>query len=48
SEEYWEKLHVVGIQRVGRYAIQLMWSDGHKTGIYTFTFLRELSDSEVN
>ena len=46
SEEYWEKLHVVGIQRVGRYAIQLMWSDGHKTGIYTFTFLRELSDSE--
>ena len=47
SEEYWEKLHLVEIQRVGRYAIQLMWSDGHKTGIYTFTFLRELSDSEV-
>ena len=45
SEEYWEKLHLVGIERVGRYAVQLQWSDGHKTGIYTFTFLRELADS---
>ncbi len=44
AEDYWEKLHLVGIQRVGRYAIQLQWSDGHKTGIYTFTFLRELSE----
>ena len=46
SKEYWEKLHLVGIQRVGRYAVQLQWSDGHKTGIYTFRFLRELSDEE--
>ena len=45
SDEYWEKLHLVGIQPVGRYAIQLQWSDGHKTGIYTFNFLRELADS---
>lgn len=44
SEDYWEKLHLVGIKRIGRYAIQLHWSDGHKTGIYTFKFLRELSD----
>lgn len=46
SEEYWEKLHLVGIQRIGRYAVQLQWSDGHKTGIYTFSFLRKLSDEE--
>ena len=46
SEDYWEKLHLVKIQPVGRYAVQLFWSDGHKTGIYTFTFLRELSDEE--
>lgn len=45
SDDHWEKLHLVGIQPVGRYAIQLQWSDGHKTGIYTFIFLRELSDS---
>lgn len=45
SDDYWEQLHLVGIQPVGRYAIQLQWSDGHKTGIYTFNFLRELSDT---
>lgn len=43
TEEYWKNLHLVGIQPVGRYAVQLQWSDGHKTGIYTFSFLYELS-----
>ncbi|MXV78735.1 DUF971 domain-containing protein [Candidatus Poribacteria bacterium] len=43
SEDYWKNLHLVGIQPVGRYAVQLQWSDGHKTGIYTFSFLYELS-----
>lgn len=33
----------VKIQPVGRYAIQIAWSDGHDTGIYTFTRLRELA-----
>ena len=27
---------------VGRYAIQIHWSDGHDTGIYPFRRLREL------
>jgi DUF971 family protein len=27
---------------VGRYAVQLNWKDGHKTGIYSFSHLREL------
>lgn len=44
SEAYWDELHLVGIQPVGRYAIKLQWSDGHRTGIYTFSFLRELSE----
>jgi DUF971 family protein len=26
---------------VGRYALQLTWSDGHSTGIYPYRFLRE-------
>ncbi len=30
------------ISPVGRYAIQIAWSDGHDTGIYTFDYLREL------
>lgn len=28
---------------VGNYAIRITWSDGHATGIYSFTYLRELS-----
>ncbi len=31
-----------GIQRVGNYAIQIAWSDGHDTGIYSWDRLREL------
>jgi DUF971 family protein len=27
---------------VGRYALQVYWSDGHSTGIYAFTHLRDL------
>ena len=33
----------VGIQSVGRYAIQIDWSDGHNTGIYPFERLRKLA-----
>jgi ATP-binding protein involved in chromosome partitioning len=31
------------IESVGRYAIQIEWSDGHSTGIYPFQRLRELA-----
>lgn len=34
----------VSIQPVGRYAIQIDWSDGHRTGIYPFERLRALGD----
>ena len=27
--------------QVGHYALQFLWSDGHQTGIYPFTLLRE-------
>jgi ATP-binding protein involved in chromosome partitioning len=33
------------IHPVGRYAIQVDWSDGHGSGIYPFRRLRELSGS---
>ena len=35
----------LGIARtdpVGRYAVQITWTDGHSTGIYSFDFLRSL------
>jgi ATP-binding protein involved in chromosome partitioning len=33
------------IQPVGRYAIQILWSDGHEAGIYPFERLRGLADA---
>jgi len=34
----------IGLEPVGRYAIQINWSDGHNTGIYPFERLRKLSE----
>jgi DUF971 family protein len=38
-------LKALEVQPVGRYAIQITWNDGHKTGIYSYEHLRELSKS---
>ncbi|HUF38069.1 MAG TPA: DUF971 domain-containing protein [Anaerolineales bacterium] len=32
------------IQPVGNYGITIAWADGHKFGIYTWDYLRALSD----
>ena len=37
-------VHPVQIAGVGRYAIQITWSDGHASGIYPFRRLRALAD----
>ena len=37
-----ENVHPTGIEPVGHYAIQIYWSDGHSTGIYTWERLNEL------
>ena len=37
-----QDVHPLKISPVGRYAITIEWSDGHRTGIYTFTKLRQL------
>jgi ATP-binding protein involved in chromosome partitioning len=37
-------VHPLKIEGVGRYAIQIEWSDGHSWGIYTFERLRELGE----
>lgn len=36
------KLKPVRAELVGRYALQVFWSDGHSSGIYAFDHLREL------
>ena len=35
------------IERVGRYAIQIEWSDGHASGIYPFERLRRLAEESA-
>lgn len=42
-----DDVHPLRIQTVGRYAIQIAWSDGHDTGIYPFRRLRELAREEA-
>ena len=37
-----EDVHPLRIKTVGRYAIQIEWSDGHDSGIYPFSRLRQL------
>ncbi len=32
------------VTQVGLYAIQIVWGDGHDTGIYTYDYLRQLGD----
>ena len=38
-----EDVHPLSIVPVGRYAIQIQWSDGHNTGIYTWDRLHDLA-----
>jgi DUF971 family protein len=38
-------IRATGMTPVGNYAYQIDFSDGHKTGIYSLEYLRELGDS---
>lgn len=37
-------VRVLGWERIGNYAIRFDFSDGHRTGLYTFDYLRKLGD----
>jgi ATP-binding protein involved in chromosome partitioning len=32
------------VEGVGRYAVRFIWVDGHSTGMYSYSYLRELAD----
>ncbi len=34
---------LLAVELVGRYGLTFVWSDGHKTGIFAFAFLRRLA-----
>ena len=35
-----------GLTRIGTYAIQPAWGDGHMSGIYSFDYLRHLAEAQ--
>ena len=37
-----EPIRATGASPIGHYAIQFKWSDGHDSGIYSFSYLRQL------
>lgn len=38
-----EDVNIVGIEPVGNYAIKLVFSDGHDTGLYSWDYLYDLA-----
>ncbi len=40
-----DQTKIIKIKSVGKYAINIIWADGHSTGIYEFSFLKELSQN---
>ncbi|MBI1870732.1 MAG: DUF971 domain-containing protein [Chlamydiae bacterium] len=37
---------IIGVRKIGGYAIALTWADGHDTGIYSFDALRKACECE--
>ena len=38
---------IIQIERVGNYAIRIVFDDGHDTGIYSWSYLREMSEKNI-
>ena len=38
-----ETVAIVGLEPVGNYAVKIVFSDGHDTGLYTWEYLRKLA-----
>jgi DUF971 family protein len=43
---YQAPLKMVNVEPVGNYAIRILWSDGHGSGIYSFEHLRKISPNQ--
>ncbi len=40
-------LRMTQVEEMGRYAIRIVWSDGHSTGIYSYDHLRAICPCEA-
>lgn len=41
------KVTISGVEPVGNYAVRLVFSDGHDTGIFSWAYLREVGGNEA-
>ena len=41
-----EDVEITAIDPVGHYAVRLVFSDGHDTGLYSWSYLRELGENQ--
>ena len=41
-----EDVIIQAIEPVGHYAVRLVFDDGHNSGLYTWSYLRELADNQ--
>ncbi|MDJ0938803.1 MAG: DUF971 domain-containing protein [Woeseiaceae bacterium] len=42
-----EDVTIAAIEPVGHYAVKLVYDDGHNTGLYSWTYLRELGERQA-
>ena len=45
TPEQFPEIRIADMAPVGAYAYNIVWNDGHNTGIYTLEFLRQLENS---
>ena len=41
-------VNIESIERVGNYAVRIVFDDGHDTGIYSWDYLRELGEQQAD
>jgi DUF971 family protein len=41
-----QNVGIRAVEPVGQYAVKLVFDDGHDSGLYTWTYLRELGDKQ--
>ena len=42
-----QQVAITGVEPQGNYAIKLIFSDGHNSGVYTWTYLAELGQNQA-
>jgi len=40
-----ENVNIIGIEPIGNYAVKLIFSDGHDTGLYSWDYLHEIAEN---